>query len=254
MAAIIECGSLSLKGYGTPGSAGCDLMIPDCITLNPGNTYRYNIDLEPGYILAPRSGFAYKAGLHVVNSWYYKDQSYVDIKMFDEDILSLSISKPSAICQAIYTDKVNIKPWVDRDVRTSLTIRGCTGFGSTDMSESQSKEVEASYLEEPCYFLTSHNKFIPWVVTASEIEFITNEKVYLKQGVNVIFTNLYTGLPKNTYARLNAVDLEKHTAFAGLIDCDYRGEVRAILYSNTKMIVEEGTPLFNLTLHGYMQC
>jgi len=124
--------------YITPGSAGCDLIASEEITLAPGkwaavNTGLY-LEIPKGYVaqVCPRSGLALKHGVSVLNAPGIIDSDYrgeVKVLLVNHDSLRYTVKKGDRIAQLVFMPVVQVQmKHVDQLTETD---RGEGGFGST---------------------------------------------------------------------------------------------------------------------------
>jgi dUTP pyrophosphatase len=132
---------LPLPQYGTPESAGADLMaaIYDPITLEPGERHLIptglNIELPKGYEaqIRPRSGLAFKHGVTVLNTPGTIDADYrgeIKVLLINHGKECFVIKRGMKIAQFIVAPIVHAHWHVSEDFISS-TLRGPNGFGST---------------------------------------------------------------------------------------------------------------------------
>jgi dUTP pyrophosphatase len=124
--------------YATPGSAGCDLIADEEVTLPPGKwsavgTGLY-LEIPSGYVaqVCPRSGLAFKHGVTVLNSPGIIDSDYrgeIKVLLINHNSLRYTVKKGDRIAQLVF---MPIASAVMRHVeQLSSTDRGEGGFGST---------------------------------------------------------------------------------------------------------------------------
>lgn len=124
--------------YATPGSAGCDLIADEEVTLPPGKwcavgTGLY-LEIPTGYVaqVCPRSGLAFKHGVTVLNSPGIIDSDYrgeIKVLLINHNSLRYTVKKGDRIAQLVFMPIVSA---VMRHVeQLSSTDRGEGGFGST---------------------------------------------------------------------------------------------------------------------------
>jgi dUTP pyrophosphatase len=124
--------------YATPGSAGCDLIASEEVTLAPGkwaavNTGLY-LEIPRGYValVCPRSGLALKNAVSVLNAPGIIDSDYrgeIKVILVNHDSLRYTVKKGDRIAQLVFTPVVQVQ-MKNADQLTS-TDRGEGGFGST---------------------------------------------------------------------------------------------------------------------------
>ena len=124
--------------YATPGSAGCDLIANEEVTLAPGkwtavSTGLY-LEIPKGYValVCPRSGLALRNAVSVLNAPGIIDSDYrgeVKVILVNHDSLRYTVKKGDRIAQLVFTPVVQVKMKI-ADQLTS-TDRGEGGFGST---------------------------------------------------------------------------------------------------------------------------
>lgn len=124
--------------YATPGSAGCDLIASEEITLPPGkwsavSTGLY-LEIPRGYVaqVCPRSGLALKHGVSVLNAPGIIDSDYrgeVKVLLVNHDSLRYTVKKGDRIAQLVFMPVVQAQmKFIDQLTETD---RGEGGFGST---------------------------------------------------------------------------------------------------------------------------
>lgn len=124
--------------YATPGSAGCDLIASDEVTLPPGKwaavpTGLY-LEIPRGYVaqVCPRSGLALKHGVSVLNAPGIIDSDYrgeVKVLLVNHDSLRYTVKKGDRIAQLVFMPVVQAQ--LKLISQMSETERGEGGFGST---------------------------------------------------------------------------------------------------------------------------
>ena len=124
--------------YATPGSAGCDLIASEEVTLPPGkwsavSTGLY-LEIPRGYVaqVCPRSGLALKHGVSVLNAPGIIDSDYrgeVKVLLVNHDSLRYTVKKGDRIAQLVFMPVVQAQmKFIDQLTETD---RGEGGFGST---------------------------------------------------------------------------------------------------------------------------
>ncbi len=124
--------------YATSGSAGCDLISSEEITIPPGRwssvSTGLHLEIPEGYFaqVCPRSGVAFKHGVTVLNSPGIIDSDYrgeVKVILINHNSLRYTVKKGDRIAQLVFL------PFAQVDMRHveyfSTTERGEGGFGST---------------------------------------------------------------------------------------------------------------------------
>jgi dUTP pyrophosphatase len=124
--------------YATPGSAGCDLIASEEVTLAPGKwaavcTGLY-LEIPRGYVaqVCPRSGLALKHGVSVLNAPGIIDSDYrgeVKVLLVNHDSLRYTVKKGDRIAQLVFMPVVQAQLRLISQL--SETERGAGGFGST---------------------------------------------------------------------------------------------------------------------------
>jgi dUTP pyrophosphatase len=124
--------------YSTPGSAGCDLIANDEVTLPPGKWVAVStglyLEIPSGYVaqVCPRSGLALKHGVSVLNAPGIIDSDYrgeVKVILINHDSLRYTVKKGDRIAQLVFMPIVQAQmKHVDQFTET---YRGAGGFGST---------------------------------------------------------------------------------------------------------------------------
>jgi dUTP pyrophosphatase len=124
--------------YATPGSAGCDLIASEEVTLAPGkwsavNTGLY-LEIPIGYVaqVCPRSGLALKHGVSVLNAPGIIDSDYrgeVKVILVNHNSLRYTVKKGDRIAQLVFMPVVHAE--LKFISQLSETERGSSGFGST---------------------------------------------------------------------------------------------------------------------------
>ena len=124
--------------YSTPGSAGCDLIASDEVTLPPGKWVAVStglyLEIPRGYVaqVCPRSGLAFKHGISVLNAPGIIDSDYrgeVKVLLINHDSLRYTVKKGDRIAQLVFVPVVQVQmKLVDEFTET---FRGSGGFGST---------------------------------------------------------------------------------------------------------------------------
>lgn len=124
--------------YATPGSAGCDLISNEEVTLSPGewaavSTGLY-LEIPRGYVaqVCPRSGLALKHGISVLNAPGIIDSDYrgeVKVLLVNHDSLRYTVKKGDRIAQLVFMPVVQAQLKLIGNL--SETERGTGGFGST---------------------------------------------------------------------------------------------------------------------------
>lgn len=124
--------------YSTPGSAGCDLISNEEITLAPGkwaavSTGLY-LEIPRGYVgqVCPRSGLALKHGISVLNAPGIIDSDYrgeVKVLLVNHDSLRYTVKRGDRIAQLVFMPVVQAQLKIISQL--SETERGSGGFGST---------------------------------------------------------------------------------------------------------------------------
>jgi dUTP pyrophosphatase len=124
--------------YATPGSAGCDLIASEEITLPPGkwaavNTGLY-LEIPKGYValVCPRSGLALRNAISVLNAPGIIDSDYrgeVKVILVNHDSLRYTVKKGDRIAQLVFTPVVQVQMKLVEQL--TETDRGGGGFGST---------------------------------------------------------------------------------------------------------------------------
>lgn len=135
---IVGYKSETLPLYATPGSAGCDLISSEEITIPPGRwssvSTGLHLEIPKGYFaqVCPRSGVAFKHGVTVLNSPGIIDSDYrgeVKVILINHNSLRYTVKKGDRIAQLVFL------PFAQADMRRveyfSTTERGEGGFGST---------------------------------------------------------------------------------------------------------------------------
>lgn len=124
--------------YATQGSAGCDLISSEEITIPPGkwaavNTGLY-LEIPKGYVaqVCPRSGLALRHGVSVLNAPGIIDSDYrgeVKVLLVNHDSLRYTVKKGDRIAQLVFMPVVQVQmKLIDQ---LTATDRGDGGFGST---------------------------------------------------------------------------------------------------------------------------
>jgi len=124
--------------YATPGSAGCDLIASEEVTLAPGkwaavSTSLY-LEIPRGYVaqICPRSGLALRHGVSVLNAPGVIDSDYrgeVKVLLVNHDSLRYTVKKGDRIAQLVFMPVVQVQmKLIDQ---LTATDRGEGGFGST---------------------------------------------------------------------------------------------------------------------------
>lgn len=124
--------------YATPGSAGCDLISNEEVTLAPGKwtavgTGLY-LEIPRGFVaqVCPRSGLALKHGVSVLNAPGIIDSDYrgeVKVLLVNHDSLRYTVKKGDRIAQLVFVPVVQVQmKLIDQ---LTATDRGEGGFGST---------------------------------------------------------------------------------------------------------------------------
>lgn len=135
---VVDYKSQTQPSYATPGSAGCDLISNEEITIPPGKwcavgTGLY-LEIPVGYVaqVCPRSGLAFKLGVTVLNSPGIIDSDYrgeVKVILINHNSLRYTVKKGDRIAQLVFL------PFARAEMRYveqfSSTERGEGGFGST---------------------------------------------------------------------------------------------------------------------------
>jgi len=124
--------------YATPGSAGCDLIASEEITIPPGKwsavSTGLHLEIPNGYVaqVCPRSGLAFKHGVTVLNSPGIIDSDYrgeIKVLLINHNSLRYTVKKGDRIAQLVFL------PFAQAEMRHvehfSPTERGEGGFGST---------------------------------------------------------------------------------------------------------------------------
>jgi dUTP pyrophosphatase len=124
--------------YATPGSAGCDLIASEEITLPPGkwaavNTGLY-LEIPRGYValVCPRSGLALKHAVSVLNAPGVIDSDYrgeVKVILVNHNSLRYTVKKGDRIAQLVFTPVVQAQMKIVDQL--TETERSTGGFGST---------------------------------------------------------------------------------------------------------------------------
>jgi len=124
--------------YATPGSAGCDLVASEEVTLAPGKwmavgTSLY-LEIPRDYVaqVCPRSGLAMKHGISVLNAPGIIDSDYrgeVKVLLVNHGSLRYTVKKGDRIAQLVFMPVVQVQmKLIDQ---LTVTDRGEGGFGST---------------------------------------------------------------------------------------------------------------------------
>lgn len=124
--------------YATPGSAGCDLIASEEVTLPPGKwmavgTSLY-LEIPRDYVaqVCPRSGLAMKHGISVLNAPGIIDSDYrgeVKVLLVNHGSLRYTVKKGDRIAQLVFIPVVQVQmKLIDQ---LTVTDRGEGGFGST---------------------------------------------------------------------------------------------------------------------------
>lgn len=131
----------NLPAYGTPGSAGLDLMacIPEPLTLAPGEVKLISSGIsihlnDPGFaaVIMPRSGMGHKNGIILGNTLGLIDSDYQgDLKMslWNRSDKPFTIQPMERVAQLVILPVVQAQFNVVTDF--TATERGEGGFGST---------------------------------------------------------------------------------------------------------------------------
>lgn len=124
--------------YATPGSAGCDLIASEEVTLPPGRwcavSTGLHLEIPTGYVaqVCPRSGLAYKHGVTVLNSPGIIDSDYrgeIKVILINHNSLRYTVKKGDRIAQLVFMPVAHVEmKHVDQFTPTE---RGEGGFGST---------------------------------------------------------------------------------------------------------------------------
>jgi len=124
--------------YATPGSAGCDLIASEEVTLSPGkwsavNTGLY-LEIPRGYValVCPRSGLALKYAVSVLNAPGVIDSDYrgeVKVILVNHNSLRYTVKKGDKIAQLVFTPVVHAQMKIVDQL--TETERSTGGFGST---------------------------------------------------------------------------------------------------------------------------
>lgn len=137
---IINKSNNPIPAYATSDSAGLDIhaFIPEAITLKPLErklipTGLY-LEIPTGYEvqIRPRSGFAYKQGVTVLNSPGTIDADYrgeVGVLLINLSSENVTIASGERVAQMVVASYVQAK--LTEVVSLSETQRGAGGFGST---------------------------------------------------------------------------------------------------------------------------
>lgn len=124
--------------YSTSGSAGCDLIANDEVTLPPGkwaavSTGLY-LEIPRGFVaqVCSRSGLALKHGISVLNAPGIIDSDYrgeVKVILINHDSLRYTVKKGDRIAQLVFMPVVQAQMKLVNEF--TETFRGSGGFGST---------------------------------------------------------------------------------------------------------------------------
>ena len=124
--------------YQTPGSAGCDLVSTEYVTIPPGEWRLVgtglHLEIPDGFVglVCPRSGLAAKQGLTVLNAPGVVDSDYrgeVKVILVNHSTETRLIQSGDRIAQLVFTPVAQVK-FVQKEDLTD-TVRGSGGFGST---------------------------------------------------------------------------------------------------------------------------
>ncbi len=124
----------------TAGSAGYDIVTPQDVTLNPGESIRIptgiRVRMEEGWVfqIYPRSGLGYKYRIQLDNTvgiidsdYYYSDnEGHIQVKITNDgkEGKTLFLKSGERFCQGIFTEY-----GITYDDEATATRNG--GFGST---------------------------------------------------------------------------------------------------------------------------
>ncbi len=124
----------------TAGSAGYDIVTPQDVTLNPGESIRIptgiRVRMEEGWVfqIYPRSGLGYKYRVQLDNTvgiidsdYYYSDnEGHIQVKITNDgkEGKTLCLKSGERFCQGIFTEY-----GITYDDEATATRNG--GFGST---------------------------------------------------------------------------------------------------------------------------
>lgn len=124
----------------TAGSAGYDIVTPQDVTLNPGESIRIptgiRVRMEEGWVfqIYPRSGLGYKYRIQLDNTvgiidsdYYYSDnEGHIQVKITNDgkEGKTLCLKSGERFCQGIFTEY-----GITYDDEATATRNG--GFGST---------------------------------------------------------------------------------------------------------------------------
>ena len=124
----------------TAGSAGYDIVTPQDVTLNPGESIRIptgiRVRMEEGWVfqIYPRSGLGYKYRIQLDNTvgiidsdYYYSDnEGHIQVKITNDgkEGKTLFLKSGERFCQGIFTEY-----GITYDDSVTATRNG--GFGST---------------------------------------------------------------------------------------------------------------------------
>ena len=104
--------------YQTPGSAGCDLIASEEVSISPGKWIAVStglyLEIPKGYVaqVCPRSGLAMKHGVSVLNAPGIIDSDYrgeVKVLLVNHDSLRYTVKKGDRIAQLVFLPVVQVQ-------------------------------------------------------------------------------------------------------------------------------------------------
>ncbi|UMM11949.1 hypothetical protein L5515_000970 [Caenorhabditis briggsae] len=257
--------------YGSPSAAGADLYSAEDVVVPSNGKYCVStglqLEIPIGYYgrVAPRSGLAAKhfidVGAGVIDSDY---RGEVKVLLFNFNATDFEVKKGDRIAQLIceqigngtYAEVTNLE----------TTDRGTGGFGSTGQSAmtvqynttaSTSKRIAVRFtqLNENAHAPTygSEEAAGADLYSAEDVVVPANSKVCVSTAIQMELPFGYYGrvAPRSGLAAKHFIDVG-----AGVVDSDYRGEIKVLLFnfSKTDFEVKKGDRIAQLVCEKIAHC
>uniref|UniRef100_A0A1I7UC26 dUTP diphosphatase n=1 Tax=Caenorhabditis tropicalis TaxID=1561998 RepID=A0A1I7UC26_9PELO len=255
--------------YGSAAAAGADLYSSeDVVVPAKGKTCvstGLQLELPGGHYgrVAPRSGLAAKhfidVGAGVIDSDY---RGEVKVLLFNFSDVDFEVKKGDRIAQLICERIGN--PEYEQVTTLDTTERGAGGFGSTGQSAMSTETTNPTKNRIPVRFTQlNESAHTPTYGSgeAAGADLYSSEDVKVPAGAKLcVSTGIQMELPFGYYGRVAPRSglAAKHfiDVGAGVVDSDYRGEVKVLLFnfSNVDFEVKKGDRIAQLVCEKIGHC
>lgn len=222
---------------GSNGAAGYDVHFNLPLIFESCTTYSLNLSFKKDISIEPRSGLAFKQNLHFMESErivHYGDMLYIRPRLLCNDKSTLELDDKQAAFQIIFNPKRDYhRSVIQGEPSQYPTIRSNSGFGSTDSVTHVNLNELDHYPNNVIYKVSDDSEFRIQSDLWGLIVVNKSTSITIKPRTHYINSlGLTMAMPKNYYYKVATI-ITGLVVMAGIVDADYRGDIKVKLWNDT---------------------